>query len=108
MVVHEPTLFDIAGPAHRTADPVTSVEAGRAAVGNSKLRRRILEQLQQRPSTDNELAHVLGGHPGSVAKRRHDLVVSKLVFDTGRVRPTRYGSNAIVWAVTATGRQVTP
>ena len=106
MVVHEPTLFDIAGPAHRTADPVTSVEAGRVAVGNSKLRHRILEELCRRDfgCTDNELSRIVGGHPGSVAKRRHDLTVAGLVCDTGRVRPTEYGANAIVWASTDLGR----
>ena len=102
----EPTLFDIAGPSHRTADPVTSVEAGRVAVGNSKLRRRVLEVLCWRPETDNDLSRIIGAHPGSVSKRRHDLVVAGLVCDTGKVRPTVYGTNAIVWGATDLGRAV--
>lgn len=104
----EPSLFDVAGPTHRSTDPATSVEAGRVAVGNSKLRRRILEELQRREfgCTDNEMARITGAHPGSVAKRRHDLVVAGLVHDTGMVRPTEYGTNAIVWDVTPTGRNV--
>jgi hypothetical protein len=38
-------------------------------------------------------------HPGSVAKRRHDLVVDGDLGDSGRTRITRFGSAAIVWVI---------
>jgi hypothetical protein len=50
--------------------------------------------------TDDELVVLLpDDHPGSVAKRRCDLVRDGEVVDSGRRRPTRRGIDAIVWIV---------
>jgi hypothetical protein len=87
-------------PGVRLGDPETSRQAAELAPEyRSRLRERILNLLRQGRATDDEIVQQLPEeHPGSVSKRRHDLVRAGLVVDTGRRRPTRRGTQAIVWA----------
>jgi hypothetical protein len=89
------------GPAARPTDPWTSHAAATDTPGRSVLRDALLDQLRHSGpdgATDDELWLA---HPdallGSVAKRRHDLVVTGLVVNSGRTRPTRRGCPAVVW-----------
>lgn len=89
-------------PAHhvRTTDPHTSRAAARKAIGNSALRQRIYDTFTYGGYTDDELAAMMiGTHPGSIAKRRHDLTRAGLLTDSGTTRPTRTGTQAIVWTL---------
>jgi len=87
----------------RRTDPPTSLNAARTAIGNSKLRATIYQHHLEHPNglTDNQLqALIPTAHPGSVAKRRHDLTTAGLLTNTGTTRPTTYGVDATVWTTT--------
>lgn len=84
-------------------DAPTSRAAARSAQtgAGSRLARLILAELQERGpegATDSELQAIFNDQPpGSVSKRRCDLTRVRLVSDSGRVRPSRYGRDSIVW-----------
>jgi hypothetical protein len=84
--------------ASRYLDPPTSRRAGDVE-RSSKLRNAILKDFQiTRGWTDNELQQRHPDHaPGSVSKRRHDLLVDGEIRDSGRTRFTRWGREAMVW-----------
>jgi hypothetical protein len=64
----------------------------------SPLAREVYRLLQLSPLTDDELCGFLPDqHPGSVSKRRADLVAARMVRDSGLRRRTRRGRGAIVW-----------
>jgi hypothetical protein len=91
-------------PDARMTDPLTSWAAAVAnKASRSRLRGRVLALLIRAGAegmTDAELAAELPGqHPGSVSKRRCDLVRAGLVAATDRTRPTPYGQPALVWAL---------
>lgn len=86
----------------RVTDSATSWAAGQGTATmreyRSRLKRDVLRLLRARPMTDDELHQVLADdHPGSIAKRRGDLVREGLVVPAGERRPTRRGSLAVVW-----------
>lgn len=67
------------------------------------MRALILALHQAHPDgmTDGELAEMLPGrHPGSVAVRRHELVLAGKLHDTGQTRTSAFGSQQIVWRLT--------
>ncbi|MFZ6002631.1 MAG: hypothetical protein ACOYXM_01730 [Actinomycetota bacterium] len=85
-------------------DPPTSRQAAeRSSTGpGSPLAQAILSELRARPggATDDELqATFYESPPGSVSKRRCDLVRAGLVADSGRTRRTRWGRDAVIWTV---------
>lgn len=100
-------------PAHSSCEPLdaglthplTSLRAAKGARkgSGSLLAQAILAELHRRPSgaTDDELRSVFPeAPPGSVSKRRCDLVRDGLARDSGRTRPTRFGRDAICWVAT--------
>lgn len=93
----------MAGPTARVTDPDTSLEAGREAwKRRGPLQQRVLDALRTLgPSTDDELvAHLRNAHPGSVAKRRGELVDEGVVEATDQRRQSRWGRDCIVWKLT--------
>ncbi|MCH9682714.1 MAG: hypothetical protein K0V04_14865 [Deltaproteobacteria bacterium] len=58
---------------------------------------RVLDALRDGPKTDDELCKYTGLRDNSVRPRRIDLVRRGLVEDSGAVRPTHCGREAIVW-----------
>lgn len=101
LVEHDPS------PGVRPSDPWTSHAAAVDTPGKAghrgRLKRDIFVLLQiagEDGHTDDELATCLPDeHPGSVSKRRGDLVRDGHVVNSGRTRTTRWGSEAIVWAL---------
>ncbi len=88
----------------RLSDPETSWEpARRTTVHRSRLRHDVFQALHAAGAngmTDSELAATFpDDHPGSVSKRRHDLVVDMVVRDSGLTRKNTYGSTVTVWVV---------
>jgi hypothetical protein len=84
--------------------PTSRVAGARARRGSkSPLAKAILAELVKRGddgATDDELTRVFDEQPpGSVSKRRCDLVRAGIVRDTGRTRVTRWGRLGIVWTV---------
>ena len=103
-----PNLFDPCIEPSRPArmdGSQTTWDAGKPSTqakrrSRSLLRESILAVLVAHPGglTDADLVELHpGAHPGSVAKRRHDLVVAGLVRASDRTRATAYGAQAIVW-----------
>ncbi len=76
----------------------TSVAAGRRIRLPAKtFRGRVLDALRDGPKTDDELCVATGLRDNSVRPRRVELVREGLVEDSGDVRPTRTGHDAIIW-----------
>jgi hypothetical protein len=98
-----------APPVARATDPDTSHAAARDATPTADTNRALaLKTLQRYPYwglTDFELADLTGVAQTSIGKRRGELRDAGLVEDSGLRRPAPSGSKAIVWRVTATGRQ---
>lgn len=90
------------------SSPATSQAAALANPGKrATLRRLVLLLFKQegRGWTDDELATALAGqHPGSVGKRRQELVEMGWLEDSSFRRETRRGCDAIVWVLTPQGR----
>ena len=87
------SLFDV-----RPTDPATSHEAADHAQ-KSKCRQAVLDTLSALgPMNDDRLVRCLAMFPpGSVIKRRGELVRDGMVSDTGKRQNTQYGRLAIVW-----------
>lgn len=84
----------------RSTDPVTSHLAAEASPGRSQHRARVLaaHRANAEGLADFELVALLPGlHPGSIAKRRKDLVDVGLIVATAETRLTPHGRSAIVW-----------
>lgn len=62
-------------------------------------RRRVLLALNWSPMTDEELGEALGIRTTSAGARRHELVESGLVIDSGARIPGKAGLLQIVWQV---------
>lgn len=92
------------GPNSRRSDRQTSVDAATGARRSApKLKAVILGLLLDRVDglTDDQLCELLPGeHPGSVSKRRSDLVKDGLVVAHWSTRTTRFGREATVWVAT--------
>lgn len=99
-------------PGARNSDPETChAAAASAAIRASFGRMRALRQLSYGARTDFELAAATGVQQTSIGKRRGECVkagwVEAQTDDTGRkvTRPSDSGSPAIVWQITAKGRE---
>ena len=85
------------GPRARRTDPPTSHTAHAEELKLSPLKVDILAVLRS-PMTDDELVQRLPEQcPGTVIKRRCELVRAGLVCDSGAVRMTRRNRPAVVW-----------
>lgn len=98
----QPTLFP-AGPVARRSDPTTSRAAGARQPISSLLHHDILSVFERTFAadglTDDELCswYFKDRCEGTVKKRRTELAKAGLLVDSGRTRPTRTGTQAIVW-----------
>lgn len=82
-------------------DRPTSVSAGRRIRLPAKtFRGQVLDALRDGPKTDEEICKATGLRGSSVRPRRGELVHEGLVEDSGQVKPTQSGRDAIVWQVT--------
>ena len=81
-------------------DSVTSREAAASLPNAGTLRRAVLDWLRNHTEeglTDEEIQIDLGMPPSTQRPRRVELVNAGLVRDSGSVRKTRSGRNAVVW-----------
>jgi predicted ArsR family transcriptional regulator len=63
----------------------------------------ILDYLEEHgPSTQDEISEGLGLRIQSVNPRVHELAMAGVVVDTGRLRATSSGRNAVVWDLPGT------
>lgn len=88
--------------AARQTDPITSHLASYSTPARVTDRDRALAALRKAGPdglTDHELGDAIGRAQTSAGKRRHELMVLGLVVNTGRTRPSPWGSPCIVWAV---------
>jgi hypothetical protein len=60
-----------------------------------------LAECGERGATDEEMQRGLTMNPSTQRPRRVNLMRKQLVADSGRVRRTRSGRNAVVWVVVA-------
>lgn len=81
----------------------TSKEAARAAEAVSPTQRQLVHSLialaGERGLTDEEIQTASDLNPSTERPRRVELVEAGLVVDSGRVRKTSSGRNAVVWVV---------
>ncbi|MCH9682616.1 MAG: hypothetical protein K0V04_14365 [Deltaproteobacteria bacterium] len=100
-------LFDVGGqavyepPAARRC-PTSVAAADRIRVPAKTYLGRVLEALRDGPKTDDQLCEYTGLRDNSVRPRRIDLVRRGLVENSGAVRLTRSGREAIVWRLRPT------
>lgn len=106
--MNAPTLFDDLNsthtPTHRTNDLDTSKSAGNIERATDRRRALALHQAHPGGLTDFELAELMGRQQTSAGKRRGELRDIGLVVDSGRRRLAPSGASAIVWQITAAGR----
>ncbi len=74
----------------------------RAASGQIRLTRKtfrvqVLDALRAGAKTDEEICRATGLRGSTVRPRRGELLRQGLIEDSGQVRPTRSGRDAIVW-----------
>lgn len=80
------------------AHSVTSRQAARQIQPSARsLRALVLEAIQSRPMTDEEIADTLKLNPSTARPRRVELVKAGMIKQDG-VRPTRSGRSAAVWS----------
>jgi len=94
-------------PVHRNAKRTENLAALRMLPHAGSGRRLVLETLYAHPHglTDEELAEVTGRPHNTIAPRRVQLAKVEWVEDSATTRPTKTGSEAIVWRLTAVGHQ---
>ncbi len=95
-------VLDGATPRSRSTDPITSVDAGRAA-DLSRSQAVVLAAMRARGTgvTQEELVSFLPGlSPSRVRSAVSELAEQNLVLPTGETRPTKYGRKARVWTTT--------
>ena len=82
----------------------TSVAAARHVRSPSKtFRGQVHDALRAGPKTDEEICQATGLRGSTVRPRRLELLREGLVEDSGQVRPTRSGREAIVWRLRLEG-----
>ena len=87
-------------------DRPTSVAAGRRIrLPGKTYRGQVLDALRAGPKTDEEICRSTGLRGSTVRPRRLELVHEGLVEDSGVVRPTASGRDAIVWRVRESTRE---
>ena len=92
----------------RNTDPATSHQAAEHAALKAGTHRALALRALARAAdglTDFELAQRTGIQQTSIGKRRGELVRMGLAESAGTTRPAPSGSPAMVWRVTARGRQ---
>jgi predicted ArsR family transcriptional regulator len=83
--------------AYQPHSPTSAAAAIAIEPAAGTLRRRVLEVIRSKPSTDEEIQDLLRMNPSTERPRRQELVQSGLVVDSGTTRKTRAGRAAVVW-----------
>jgi hypothetical protein len=92
----------------RRTDPATSHQAAAAITAErlTKIQQLVVDQLRTHgPMTDEQLLQSIAVDtgrdfaPSTIKTRRSELVAAGVVVDTLEIRQTRFGRNAIVWAL---------
>lgn len=81
--------------AYRPAEPPSAASSQR----HPTYRSQVLDALRDGPKTDEEICLATGLRGSTVRPRRLELLRGRLIEDSGEVRPTRSGREAIVWRV---------
>ncbi|MCX4244230.1 hypothetical protein [Paraliomyxa miuraensis] len=99
------------GPGREAEPPVarerpTSVVAGRRIRMPAKTyRAQVHDSLRAGPKTDEEICRATGLRGSTVRPRRLELLREGLIEDSGTVRPTQSGREAIVWRCRETAEE---
>jgi hypothetical protein len=107
--VHPKFLVFVGGARH--TDPDTAHNAYATLQHLSDKQRLVMRLLgTYGPLTDDGLSERAAQHgvnmiPTSIGKRRRELEESGLVINSGDRAPTRRGVSAILWTLTAAGRE---
>jgi hypothetical protein len=92
----------------RRTDPATSHQAAAAITAErlTQVQQLVVDQLRTHgPMTDEQLLRSIAVDtgrdfaPSTIKTRRSELVAAGVVVDTSEIRQTRFGRNAIVWAL---------
>lgn len=90
----------------RRSDPHTSHEAAQSIDDVTKTQQFVLRSLKRRPQCDVELVDTYRSYKtapmaseSGIRTRRHELVESGLVTDTGKRTVLPSGRRAIVWGI---------
>lgn len=100
-MIEQPDLFSVNAPGLARHDhPATSREAAwRVTPRTGTQRRRVLDAIANRPSTDEELQQGLRMSGNTERPRRVELVAGGWICDSGLRRRTADGGEAIVWTL---------
>lgn len=102
----EPSLFDLLRPepgkARRDGAPTSKLAALTVAPRTGTQRRRVLDAIATRPSTDDELQAALRMSGNTERPRRVELVDGGWIRDSGARRPSSTGADSIVWELART------
>jgi hypothetical protein len=84
----------------RNDHPETSRAAAYAVTPRTGTqRRRVLDAIAAKPSTDEEIQSALHMNPNTQRPRRVELVRGGWVGDSGERRPSSTGQDSIVWGL---------
>lgn len=99
--MNEPSLFDLLRPepgkARRDGAPTSKAAALAVAPRTGTQRRRVLDAIATRPSTDEEIQAALRMSGNTERPRRVELVEGGWIRDSGARRPSLSGQESIVW-----------
>lgn len=82
------------------ARPTSQAAADKMLARSGTARRRVYDLLVARGevgATDDEIQDALAMPPNTERPRRVELVDREMVADSGRVRPSRWGNDSVVW-----------
>jgi hypothetical protein len=99
----EPNLLDLIRPepgkARRDGAPTSKAAAYAVAPRTGTQRRRVLDAIAHRASTDEEIQAALRMSGNTERPRRVELVEGGWIRDSGARRKSSTGSASIVWAL---------
>ena len=99
--MNEPSLFDLLRPepgkARRDGAPTSKAPGLAVAPRTGTQRRRVLDAIATRPSTDEEIQDALRMSGNTERPRRVELVEGGWIRDSGARRPSASGQESIVW-----------
>ena len=94
-----PPVFRNVRPAHVVGSDTSRAAAESIESLTGEMHRQVYDQINDHPSTDDELEVALKLRHQTVTARRRELVLRGLVRDSGKRRVTRSGRKATVWEV---------
>ncbi len=89
-------------PPHERHSDTSRAAAGSILSASKSMRARVYRMIVERGEfgvTDDEIESALGLRHQTASARRRELVIAKLIEDSGRTRATRSGRKATVWVL---------